>query len=53
MKGLENKKQTAVEWLLEEITYDDGFGQRWSSFKETVDLNPYFEKAKEMEKEQM
>jgi hypothetical protein len=53
MKGLENKKQTAVEWLLEEITYDDGFGQRWSSFRETVDLNPYFEKAKEMEKAQI
>jgi hypothetical protein len=50
---METKKQTAVEWLLEEITYDDGFGQRWSSFRETVDLNPYFEKAKEMEKAQI
>jgi len=46
-------KQTAVEWLLEQITYDNGFGQRLASFKETVDLNEYFEQAKEMEKQQI
>jgi hypothetical protein len=46
-------KQTAVEWLLEQITYDNGFGQRLASFKETVDLNEYFEQAKEMEKKQI
>jgi glycerol-3-phosphate O-acyltransferase len=45
------KKQTAVEWLLKQITYDNGFGQRLASFKETVDLNEYFQQAKAMEKE--
>jgi len=47
------KNQTAVEWLLEQITYDNGFGQRLASFKETVDLNEYFQQAKAMEKEQI
>ena len=41
-----NDKQTVVEWLREEITYDNGDGQRWGSFKETVDLTEYFEQAK-------
>jgi hypothetical protein len=45
-------KQTAVEWLIEQITYDNGFGQRRNSFTEDFDLSAYFEKAKEMEKEQ-
>ena len=48
---MENKKQTAVEWLMEQITYDNGYGQRWISFKETTDLNIYFEDAKAMEEE--
>ena len=47
------KKQTAVEWLVEHITYDNGYGQRWISFKEDTDLNIYFQKALEMEKEQI
>jgi hypothetical protein len=45
----EHEPETAVEWLREEITYDNGDGQRWGSFKETIDLTEYFEKAKEME----
>lgn len=45
-------KQTAVEWLMEQITYDSS-GERRSSFRETVDLKIYFEKAKEIEKQQM
>ena len=45
----EHKPETATEWLREEITYDNGDGQRWGSFKENVDLTEYFEKAKEME----
>ena len=48
-----NDKQTVVEWLLEELTYDNGDGQRWGSFKETVDLTEYFEKAKAMHKEEI
>jgi hypothetical protein len=48
-----DNKQTAVEWLMEQITYDNGYGQRWISFKEATDLNIYFEDAKAMEKEQI
>lgn len=45
----QQKEETTVEWLREEITYDNGDGQRWGSFKENIDLTEYFEKAKEME----
>ena len=48
-----NKRVTAVEWLMEHITYDNRYGQRWVSFKEATDLNIYFQKAKAMEKEQI
>lgn len=48
----DKKQQTAVEWLMEQITYDSS-GERWSSFRETVDLKIYFEQAKEMEKQQI
>ena len=48
-----DNKQTAVEWLMEQITYDNGYGQRWISFKEATDLNIYFEDAKAMEEEQI
>lgn len=40
--------ETSLEWLREEITYDNGDGQRWGSFKETVDLTPYFDQAIDM-----
>ena len=52
-KTMESKKQTAVEWLMEQITYDNGYGQRWVSFKEATDLNIYFQKALAMEKQQI
>ena len=45
---MSNKKQSSIEWLLQELTYDNGFGQRCISFTETVDLTPYFEQAKAM-----
>jgi hypothetical protein len=44
-----NKMVTAVEWLKEEITYDNGNGERCGSFKETIDLTEYFNEANEME----
>ena len=44
-----NKQQTAIEWLKEEITYDNGNGERCGSFKETIDLTEYFNEASEME----
>jgi hypothetical protein len=44
-----NKQQTPVEWLREEITYDNGTEERWGSFNENVDLTPYFDEARERE----
>lgn len=50
---MSNKKQTAVEWLMEQITYDNGFGERRNSFVDSFDLSEFFEQAKELEKEQI
>lgn len=44
---------TAVEWLMEQITYTNEFGCVCNSFIETADLSAYFERAKEMEKQQI
>ena len=44
---------TAVEWLMEQITFSGEFGGRYNSFIETEDLSIYFDKAKEMEKQQI
>jgi hypothetical protein len=46
-------KQTAVEWLIEQILYDDGYGAIMNSFDEMTDLSEFIEQAKEMEKEQI
>ena len=43
-------KQSSIEWLMEQITYDNGFGKRGNSYSDSVDLSAYFEKAKEMHK---
>jgi hypothetical protein len=43
---MENKK-TPIDWLMEQITYDDG-GRRLASWIESVDLKPYFDKAQQM-----
>lgn len=45
----QHKPETATEWLREEITYDNGTGQRRGSFDEFVDLTHYFDQAQEME----
>lgn len=47
------KQQTAVEWLMEQISYDNGYGERLNSYIETFDLSEFFKKAKEIEKEQI
>lgn len=47
------KKQTAVEWLMEQLSYDNGLGVRMPSHNEMANLNEYFEQAKAMEKEQI
>lgn len=38
---------------MEQITYDNGFGQRLNSYKDSVDLSAYFEQAKAMHKEEI
>ena len=46
-------KQSSIEWLMEQITYDNGFGKRSNSYSDSVDLSAYFEKAKAMHKEEI
>lgn len=46
-------KKTAVEWLVEQLTYDNGNGVRLPSFNEFADVTYICNKAKEMEKEQL
>ena len=46
-----NRDKTAVEILMDLITYDNGMGARCNSFIDSTDLLPYFEKALEIEKE--
>jgi DNA-binding transcriptional regulator GbsR (MarR family) len=45
-------KKTAVEWLMEQITYKTDDGERRNTFTDTVDLSEYFNQAMEMDKEQ-
>jgi hypothetical protein len=57
------KKQTAVEWLVEQILsevdkYNDDCTEvvgveYWSAFRSCTDLSEYVDKAKEMEREQI
>jgi hypothetical protein len=44
--------QTAVDWLQEQLTYDNGYGQRRQSFTECADLSKLFEEAREMDIQQ-
>jgi len=46
-------KQTAVKWLMEQITYKTDDGERRNSFIDTIDLSEYFNQAKEMEEQQI
>ena len=48
-----NKQSSSIEWLMEQITYDNGFGKRRNSYSDSVDLSAYFEKAKAMHKEEI
>ena len=50
---MSNDKQSSIEWFLDQITYDNGYGQRRCSFIDTEDLISYFEQAKAMHKEEM
>jgi hypothetical protein len=58
MTPKEKVKQTAVEWLVEEITFSERnlYNWMWIKLKTTVqgyNLTKIIEKAKEMEKEQI
>lgn len=43
----------AVDWLMDKISYDNGYGVIRNSFDEMKDLSEFFEQAKVMEKEQI
>lgn len=49
---MENK-QTSIDWLMEQITYDNGFGKRPCSFSENKDLTEFFEQARQMHREEI
>jgi uncharacterized UPF0160 family protein len=46
---MNNQNQSAVEWLEEQLSYDNGLGVRHPSHNEMAHLNDYFNQAKEME----
>ena len=45
-------KQTAVEWLMDQITYEDN-GGRFASYIDIVNLKDFFDQALAMEREQI
>ena len=45
-------KQSAVEWLEEKLSFNNGFGVTFPIHIRMENLNSYFEQAKEMEKKQ-
>lgn len=49
---MENKQLTAVEWLVEQLTYKSK-GKIFNSLQKNVDLTEFVEQAKQMEKEQL
>ncbi len=45
------KTQTAVEWLIDKLTYDNGNGVRFPSWQECTDLTDFCEQAKQIERD--
>ena len=45
-------KQSAVEWLEEKLSFDNGFGVRYPIHIKMENLNSYFKQAKEMQEQQ-
>jgi hypothetical protein len=43
---------TAVQWLMDKLSYDNGLGLRYPSHSEMADLSEYFKQAKEMENQE-
>jgi hypothetical protein len=46
-------KQTAVDWLIDTLSYKDKSGKICINIHPDCDITPEIKKAKEMEKEQM
>ena len=46
-------KQTAVEWLIKQITFSNEYGEIYYSYPDSKDLIMCIEQAKEMEKQQI
>jgi DNA-directed RNA polymerase alpha subunit len=46
-------KQSAVEWLEEKLSFNNGFGVRYPIHIRMENLNSYFEQAKEIEKKHL
>lgn len=47
------KKQSSVEWLVEQLTYENEFGARFNSFRDGVDLSEIIQQAKEKNREEI
>jgi hypothetical protein len=47
------KTQSAVQWLVEQLTYENGFAARLTSFNGDSNVSEIVEQAKQMEKEQI
>ena len=50
---MENKKESSIEWLMNELSFENGLGVRHPSHSEFANLNEYFEKAKEKHKQEI
>jgi hypothetical protein len=49
---MSDKPKTAVQWLMEQISYENGYGERYNTFTNQKDLTEFFKQALAMEREQ-
>ena len=50
---MSDKPKTAVQWLMEQISYENGYGERYNTFTNQKDLTEFFKQALAMERENM
>ena len=48
---MSDKQKTAVQWLMEQISYENGYGERYNTFTNQKDLTEFFKQALAMERE--
>jgi hypothetical protein len=48
---MSDKPKTAVQWLMEQISYENGYGERYNTFTNQKDLTEFFKQALAMERE--